>query len=167
MTLDATSFGNSWGEDQRTIAVAREVPALERDSTYLLSRTPAWLGTHWKFKMTLLEREETWNQTVKKGLGQRCKGNFESRKRADWQSVKGLTESDKSSSGCYTRQARAPRNGFQLWNGGNWFSWEKVSKGLHCIVWHTLQCHPSNEGRNKPIGPWICIWRKESSRFLA
>ena len=48
------------------------------------------------------------------GFGQRYMGAFESRKRADWESVKGRTESGKSSCGSYTRQVRAPEDGFQL-----------------------------------------------------
>ena len=40
--------------------------------------------------MALLESEETWNQTFLRGFGQRWKGVFEIRDRANWESLKGL-----------------------------------------------------------------------------
>ena len=59
VTLGVTSFGNSWGEEQETIAVGREVLALGRESACLFPGIPARPGIHWKFKMALLENEET------------------------------------------------------------------------------------------------------------
>ena len=41
VTLGVTSFGNSWGEGQGTIAVGREVPALGRESERLFPEIPA------------------------------------------------------------------------------------------------------------------------------
>ena len=43
-------------------------------------------------------------------------GAFKSRKRDDWESVKGFAESGKSSSVCFTRQVRAPGLGFSYEN---------------------------------------------------
>ena len=53
------NFGNSWREEQGTIAVAREVPTLGKETACLFPRIPVRPGTHWKFKMALLESEET------------------------------------------------------------------------------------------------------------
>ena len=40
VTLNVTSFGNSWGEEQGTIAVARKVLALGRESSWLFPGIP-------------------------------------------------------------------------------------------------------------------------------
>ena len=55
--------------------------------------------------------------------------------------------------------------GFNCKTEGNWSCREKESKVLQWIIWHTLQCHPSNEGRDRPIeyasegGRVIDSWR--------
>ena len=41
VTLGVTSFGNSWGEEPGTVAVAREVPALGRKSACVILGIPA------------------------------------------------------------------------------------------------------------------------------
>ena len=41
VTLGIMNFDNNWGEELGTIAVAREVPALGRESAYLFPRIPA------------------------------------------------------------------------------------------------------------------------------
>ena len=41
VTLGVTSFGNTWGEEQGTVAVAMEVPALERELACLFPGIPA------------------------------------------------------------------------------------------------------------------------------
>ena len=58
VTLDVTCFGSSWGEEQGTIAIAREVPGLGRESACLFAGILASPGTLWKFKMALLKSEE-------------------------------------------------------------------------------------------------------------
>ena len=49
--------------------------------------------------------------------------------------------------------------------------WPGDSEGTfrYCswIRWHMLQCHPSYEGRDRSIDPYIHVWRRESKRFLA
>ena len=37
--------------------------------------------------------------------------------------------------------------GFSCETGGNWSSREKSRRYCIWIIWHRLQCHPSNEGR--------------------
>ena len=41
VTLGVTSFNNSWGKEQETIGVAREVSALGRESASLFPGIPA------------------------------------------------------------------------------------------------------------------------------
>ena len=57
--LGVTIFGDSLGEGQATIAVGREAPALGRESACLFPPVQPLPGTNWKFKMALLESEET------------------------------------------------------------------------------------------------------------
>ena len=125
VTLDVTSFSNSWGKEPGTIKVAREVPALGRESACLFPRILAWLATHWKFKMALLESEETWNQTFLQGLSQRYKGAFESRERADWKSIKGLLSHSTSLVFVSPDKPVLQGMGFSCETEGNWSSWAK------------------------------------------
>ena len=57
--LGVTGFSDNWEERKVTIAGGREAPTLGRDSACFFLGIPASPETHWKFKMALLESDET------------------------------------------------------------------------------------------------------------
>ena len=51
--------------------------------------------------------------------------------------------------------------GFSSETGGKWSSEEKYSKVCISIIRHTLQCHQSNEEKDRSIRPYILIAEEE------
>ena len=71
VVLDITDLGNDCGEKHGIASVGSEAPALASKSAYSLSGRPACPGTHWKFKVVLLEREEARDQAFQRDSGRR------------------------------------------------------------------------------------------------
>ena len=79
------------GRGQGIASVGREAPALASKSAFSLPRRPALPGTHWKFKVVLLEREEARDQAFQRDSGRRYEGADERIERVDWESVRKRT----------------------------------------------------------------------------
>ena len=59
VVLEITDFGNDWEKGHGIASVGREALALASKSAFSLPGRPAEPGTHWQFKVVLLERQET------------------------------------------------------------------------------------------------------------
>ena len=81
------------------------------------------------------------------------KGAFESRKEPIGSPKNDLLKVAKSSCGCYSRQVRVSAVKLEAIGPT-----EKKSR-RHCIwiIWHTLQCHPFNEGRDRSTNLYIRV----------